>query len=320
MSRSGEKPPLSKHHSNEGTLVDLGDDLLEVTADLQKRMGLPGRDTRTEIPEVGPLDDPDRYRSDKVVDISDALKSADILMSEGLYHEAKKVIHSALRRAPHHVLAREKLKTLQDLELKEILSGRPSLRIPPIQGKKNELDHSRRELDVLVERLDKDLSLGLSGRDEGKDSLADFSLFQNEKELQNYARNLDRELSDLSMVERIDMGIGFLEMDLPSVAIPQFQAALRLAESTNHLETRLSAIHLLALSMIRVQKPYEAILILESLLSDSEVEASAKIHFFYLMGMACDSAGKLKDAEGWFKKCYELDPYYRDVADRVRGR
>ena len=304
--RKGKTDPGKDH-------VDLGEDLLERTADLNQILVEPSD------PEIDPFSDPARYRSDKIVDISDSIKSADILVSEGLLEDAKRVLHSALRKAPHHIPAREKLRALHELELKYLFTGQSGVKMP--ERKKQEALPTRSEAESILQRLDGDFKLGLfADLTTERDGVSGMSLFQSQEELEKYGESLEKQLGEVGIRGRMDLGIGFLEMGLPMVAVRQFRSALNSAESSNNLEMRLGAASLLALALIRARKAYDAVICLEPFVSDSEIQPEDRIHFLYLMGVAHESVGKHDTALLWFKRVSEVDPYYRDVSERLREK
>jgi hypothetical protein len=303
---------LSKEH------VDLGEDLLESTAELGELSAGEGL-SRDGDPAVDPFADPARYRADKIVDIADVLKNADILISEGLLEDAKRVLHSALRKSPHHIPAREKLKALHELELKYIFTGQSGVKTP--DRKSQVALPTRAESESILQRLDTDFKLGIYGDPRAaKDDVTGLSLFATVEDIEAYAANLERQLSGIGIRGRMDLGIAFLEMGLPLVAARQFRSALSAAESTNDAEMRLGAASLLAYALITANKAFDAVICLEPFVSDSEIPPGDRIHFLYLMGVAHEAVGKKEAAGKWFSRVRDVDPYYRDVAERLREK
>jgi tetratricopeptide (TPR) repeat protein len=273
-------PTDRPQNPNEGTVVDLGDDLLESSA-----------------PAVESAPKPEASGVDAV---EDQLKSATILLNEGFTEDAKRVLRKILIDDPHHVPARKKLDEIHELELKQIFNEAPA-RPRPRRGPQAQYFSS----DQVLRKLDEDLGLGLG---------LELSLLREDEALERFAHDLERELADVSPRDRLDIGIGFLEMGLYGVAIPQFRAAAR---SEGHL---LAASALLSYALILWGRPFEATETLEPLLSDSEIPEPEKLELCYLMGRANEELGKSGAAAQWYLRVQETDPHYRDVPERLRRK
>ncbi len=265
----------------EGTVVDLGDDLLEKTAVLTHVVPSPQG-------VVGAASSPS---------IDDDLQSAHILLSEGLTEEAKKVLRRIVMAQPDHVLAQEKLAEIAELELSHLLSaeGRRSRSQGPAP--------EALDVEAILVALDRDFNLG---------GVAALSLFQDAKEQKGWAKfsiDLGQRHSELTAQDRIDWGVAFLEMGLLELSIEQFKAAGR--ES-------LPAQALLAYSLILAERAFDAAMVLEPIVGDSDVSGEEKIHFFYLMARAQEALGEPGLAQGWYEQVLETDRSYRDCAERIK--
>jgi hypothetical protein len=110
----------------------------------------------------------------------------------------------------------------------------------------------------------------------------------------------------------VDLGIAFLEMGLYDLAARQFKAAGRDPDQI-HATTGLHAY-----ALILAGRPFEATLVLEPMLGDSELKAADKIDFMYLMGRAYERLMKPDVAAHWYEQVAELEPHYRDSQERLR--
>ncbi len=221
-------------------------------------------------------------------------ESARILLNEGLTEEAKKILRNLLIVKPKDVGARELLHEIQEAELKQIFGESRDRKPRGGTGSEQEVD-----AEELIRNLDRDLELG--------DSLGErMSLFQEGREMAKFAEKLDQDLAGISSRDRIDIGIAFLEMGLYGIAAKQFKAA--------------STVSLLAYALILDGKSFEAILNLQPELRDAEAapESSAKVELVYLMGRAYEALGQSDLASQWYKRTHEIEPFYRDVTERLK--
>lgn len=267
-----------ENNSDTKTEVDHGSDLIEVT----QQNSTSEQDTLTQI---------------EVDELSEAMRNAEILIGEDLLEEAKKVLRSILRKDIRHVPARRALERIHELELKQIF-GELDFR----ENQKTEVI----ETEAIIEKLDADLGLGTS--------LSEMSLFQDKEQLGVFEENLEKDLRGLTGKDRMDLGIGFMEMGLYSLAIRQFKAASRLTEGQENL----AASSLLAYSMILNQQSLEAILIIESILVDPDLKPEDRTEFFYLMGRAYEEMERFQDACGWYQQAITVERGYRDALERYR--
>jgi tetratricopeptide (TPR) repeat protein len=297
---------VQKPSSSDDTRIDLGDDLLEKPSENST-----GDSAPTSLASLS------------LAEISDQLQSAKILMSEGLAEEAKKILRRILLSDPGNAQARKSLGDIHELELKQIFG--PERRRSPERRQKEE-SFASIDSEMLMRQLDTDLRLGLfsenGGEAEGQLSgpSNQLSLFQDEKELNRFAENLEKTLGGATYRDRIDLGIGFLEMSLYELAARQFRAAIRkiLHETSSESIALVSATSLLAYSLILGGRPFEATLALQPVLRDPEIKAEKKVELLYLMGRAYDSLQKHGLALEWYQRVREIDPYFRDIQDRLR--
>ena len=315
-------------HEFEGTHVDLGEDLLEKTAILPALSGQvqPASPSSPPASETSHTDSGVEFVVSAEGNPDDLLASAKILMGEGLIEDAKKILHQILIKDSHNIPARLLLKEVQEQELKNIIGDSESRR--PYGRKPG---HGLEEVDpeVLMRKLDEDLGLGLFG-EEPEARANQLSLFQDEKGMNAFCEQLERELADATVQDWIDLGIAFLEMDLFSVAIRLFAGANRridlFAENSegnitaNVTEQIVSSISLLALALILADRPFEAISNMQPLLRDIEIKPENKLELFYLMGRTYEALKKDELAFGYYRQVKEIDPDYRDIEQRLLRR
>ncbi len=266
--------------SGTSTLVDMGEDLL-----LEKTLG----QSLTHLP----LGSPERETA--------ILKSADILLEEGLSNESKKMLRKLLRENPNHVRARQKLKTILEEEIQSILRSthiEDDVVIP-------ELDDSGETLRA----LEKDLDLGV----------AEDSFLEQEEAIEAFRCSMRQQMGELNPKEMIDMGIGFLEMGMGSIAQDLFEKVQRMSFLDEKLirEDYLSATYLLAQSFLSQGCPLDAIRVLERVLADGEFSAAEKCDGAYLLGQANEAISQWIEALGWYEVTQAIDSSHRDIEQKI---
>ncbi|MEN9723708.1 MAG: hypothetical protein RJB38_1694 [Pseudomonadota bacterium] len=182
----GSSPSDSKF---EATRVDLGDDLLDWTRAID----------RAELPsarEVPPPSSSESHQAD------DEIQSARILMGEGLWDQAKLALHRALVHQPSHPAARALLEEIQERELKKLLEK-------PAPKHVAEEDEAER----VLQQLERDWQLGIEA-DSG--SASAWGPLRDQSAL---AESVAKQVARSSERERQDLAIGFLQMQLPEVAL-----------------------------------------------------------------------------------------------------
>ena len=278
--------------SGEGTRIDLGEDLLSE----------PTRAFTLERPNSTPDSVPPSSPRDQ-------WESAKILFNEGFVEESKRALHQILIHDPSHVEARRKLQEIHELELKQIFSNEVARPRPLQRGSKASVEVKAWEVDRIIQDLDRDLKLGMSG----------LSLFQDDDALDRYADQIDQEQSVLDIQGRTDLGIAFLEMELYRVATRQFERALALASEQEPVDSQsvVAVTALLAYSHLLDGRAFESAAVLQPVLKDQEILESSKVEVLYLMGRACEQQGKRELARAWYRKVLELSPSYRDAMDRL---
>lgn len=297
-----------------GTRVDLGDDLIVKTAvldpALQNRVVHPilesfkmGSITRETIPEV--------------------LASVKILMSENFYDDAKRLLHQVLLVDPDQAIATHYLAEVHDQELKQLF-GDDSARSPTFlfQNEKQKAPFTG-DPDQIIRKLDEDLNLGLFVEAAGARTGQPLSLFEDQGELEKFCDRLEKTLQHdkppASPQDWIDLGIGFLEMELYLVAIRLFTGAIKQAAGVENSEIRVSGTCLLALALASSQKYYEAIAEIQPLLLDVDLQQQDKLELFYLMGRTYEMMRKPLLSLPFYQQITEVESSYRDTVQRLRS-
>lgn len=320
------KPPVG-----DATRVDLGDDLLEFTAtdsqpadSLRSSIASAASSPRPESEDSAIIPDEEFAKPIALSEIEDQLQSAKILMGEGLVEEAKKILRRILIADPHHVLARQTLSGIHELELKQIFGE--ERKIPSFRRRRAETVLSDLDAERIMRSLDRDLGLGMFGESAGLEqgvglSPTGFPMRSEPKALQEYAESLERQLQGVSGQDRIDLGIAFLEMGIPEIAAEQFKAACRILVSDPEVNESgiLPATALLAYALILVGRAFDATITIQAVLRDTEILHENKTEFFYLMGRAYETMAKPDIAQRWYEQVRESNPRYRDVEMRLRG-
>ncbi len=264
------------------TSVDLGDDLLS-------------EKTRVLSSDAAPAKENSKSADERVRD-------AEILVREGFVEDAKHSLHRVILEDPGHVGARKQLERIHELELKQIFNTSPN--------EDTGVSRGRTQVDLLIQKLDEDLGLELG------DDRPELSLF---KDVVFTADSAD--LRELSAIDKIDLGIAFLEMSLHDQAVPHLQSACRALMVSQAEPARLiEATALLAFALLLSGQPMDASVMLEPILRDTEIEHASKLDLLYLMGRAHEALKMEEAAQQWYRQACQIDPKYRDVEERLRKR
>ena len=304
----------SSSDSDGGTRVDLGDDLLQ-----EKTVMISGVvPSKRDAPATNPFLEPEGEKAeDSPGSIADLIQSAKILTNEGLVDDAKKTLHQVLIADPGNAVAKQLLVEIQELELKQIIEGAETRR--PF-GRRQETSLPEVDVEALMRQLDQDLNLGIFSDAIPAAHAGQLSLFYSNELLQDFCLRLERQLVGATTQDWIDLGIGFLEMELYLVAIHLFAGAWKRLdpEAPETAEVLLSATCLLAFSLILAGRPFEAVARIQPLLRDVEIKRENKAELIYLMGRTYESMKKYDLAQNFYKQVLEIDARYRDVDLRLQ--
>lgn len=270
---------------SEVTSVDLGEDLLEQT----KEIVIEEKKSESSQPNPSLLP-------------SDDIEKAEILISERLLNDAKKILRKILRKDPVHFKAKGLLEEIQKQELQDLLSTEV------FRKKFHEKEEKDNPYQVL-EKLDNDLRIGVF-----RDVLKPVpQLFSDETVYRQYSNYVQEVAAKLNPKEKIDLGVAFLEMGLYRIAENIFSDASR------NDAVRFRSMYLLAISLIYGGKAIEATIQLTPLVRDLALAGSPEvIDFLYLMGLAFEKLLDARKAREFFKRVYQINPRYRDVAEKLR--
>ncbi len=278
------------------TKVDLGDDLL-----LEKEAEDKSKQIDTHV--AGEL------RLGESID--EDFRTAEILITEGLPEEAKRILHNILIADPTHMPARKCLHEIHEEELKELFSDEASSGVASrrMVVNRNVLDKRLERISESTRAFDDELSGILNEWDTSKEPW----MFGDQKKILEWAKYLDKELGDLSSKDRIDIGIAFFEMDLLEIAARQFETA-----GKKDLNVRFEAGFLLANTWIQLKRGYEAIKVLEPLIRDEDLQKDKRPDFLYLLGRSRELIEKNQEALGYYMEVEKLNSNYRDTRNRIK--
>ncbi len=271
---------------SEDTHVDLGDDLLN---------------THTEMvdPEESPLE-----MISKNADEDEIFKGARILFNEGLLEEAKKMSFKLLRDNPRNILARQLLEEIHQQELHTLFSEREE-RKPRFKSINNP---AWEDPEVVLERLEKDM---------GQPKILS-SLFPDEKSVELYWAGLKKTLSNEHVSDQLDMGIAFLEMGLGEIAEKIFTHVVSVSESQELKTLELKSKCLLVYAQLQLDKNFEAIMVLETVLNQKDILDSDKLEFFYLLARTYEKLSRISHAIETYKLVMLQNRRYRDTEYRLQ--
>ena len=224
----------------------------------------------------------------------DELQSAKILFQEGLLEESKKKLYQILIGMPAYQSAQDLLKQIQSQELKGLLSQSLSLSRP----KKIPTEDASR----IIQKLNEDLGLNL-----------DIKAFDADRENWIHPINLNAK-------EHYDVGVAFFEMGCYRDAARELRAAekkIRM-EQTFLGELGVSVAALYSETLVLLGSPYDAKVFLEPILAEPDLKLEEKNVLFYVMGLALESLGQLKQSKSWYQKVYAIDPGFRDTEFKLK--
>ena len=125
------------------------------------------------------------------------------------------------------------------------------------------------------------------------------------------AANVDESDSD----SHYDLGVAYMEMGLFDEAIAQFQKALRGDASP---ERRVRAYESLGQSFIEKNEYEVAISSLCGALKEGGLTDTKLVGVLYLLGYASERLDSWTDAEGYYRRVFAVDIYFRDIGERLK--
>ena len=73
-----------------------------------------------------------------------------------------------------------------------------------------------------------------------------------------------------------------------------------------------------AQALVLAGRPFEAVMVIEPMLRDTDLTSDERLDFVYWMARASEGLGKSAEALQWYRQAKETDPHYRDVSARIR--
>ncbi|MBL7715021.1 MAG: hypothetical protein JNL01_06095 [Bdellovibrionales bacterium] len=264
----------------EGTRVDLGDDLV------------------TQPQDVAPKESKAAVAREETAD--DLLRSAEILMGEGLVDDAKKTLRRIMIQFPEVTRAKARLEEIQESEIKKIfLESVPRKKYGDQDPYEANLKRNREDV---LEQLEKDLKLAPDSSRVG---------FQLDETFVDFYQELESKMGGASGSDRLDLGFALFEMGLYGLACKQFELAI------SDADRGLDAAAWFGYSLLLADRPFEVILALEPFVQDTRIEQERRAEFVYLTGRAFESMRNFEQAIFFLQIVETWVPGYRDTSDRI---
>jgi tetratricopeptide (TPR) repeat protein len=273
----------------DSTTVDLGDDLLKT----RTTMAPPSE--QSEITAETERKDP----------VLDWIESAKILMSEGIFGEAKKNLRKVLVFDPLNVIAPKLLEQIQDIEVQRLLQDEQT----SVFQRKRAGDDVREPHEVL-DQLVSDLKLEIEDDDE--------SAFAHPEAEQAFFGWVSGFKKGASPKDLIDFGVALIQMQLYALAVEQFTEVENDATLDDDSPHYQQAKSLKAYALILSGRGFEALLQLDRLIENNLVKTEDKIDWAYLNGRAHEELRNWEKSVYWYAAVLEIDPTYRDTVERTR--
>lgn len=283
-------PKSNQSETESGTRMDLGDDLLQ-TRTILRSPRESDSEKNSAVKQVV---------EDSITPVDELLINSKILIGEGMWDEAKATLRRVLLIDPKNLAARDRLAEIQKIEIKRLLGAEENARASFFQRTKKKPEEQLPE--AVLAALEKEIG-------PGKDPEKVF--FPHPEDQERFLEELEKNCSDASTQDRIDLGVGFLEMELYDVAIHLFRIAMR----DEALERKARV--LLATVLIAKGQCFEAMLELEVLIADQSATAEEKIDFGYLAGQAQEKLGNYEIAAVWYRAVNGIESGYRDAENRL---
>jgi len=109
-----------------------------------------------------------------------------------------------------------------------------------------------------------------------------------------------------------DLGMAYIEMDLLSEAIREYQIA------SKSPQFQVKCLEMIGLCFLKQNQPQLAIRQLKKALSLIDNEADESMGINYNLGLAYEMAGDADNARSHFEDVYVVDVTFRDVADKIK--
>ncbi len=217
--------------------------------------------------------------------LEDDLDEADFFVSQGLYGEARDILHTLLGRYPNHPLVTAKL---QDVEAMHAAAG----------GAVGDTPAPETFGDLPAEPADPGISL--------LEEVDEQAVVE-----ERPAVLLERPVADEDADTHYDLGLAYKEMGLYGEAIKAFEKVIQ------H-DARLAQSYLMIGMCHREQSNLsEAIHQFKQGLHDQTITDREKQTIYYEIGQTYEAIGDAPEAVYYYEMVMKKDPAYRDVSDRV---
>lgn len=225
-------------------------------------------------------------------------EDARILFNEGLIDEAKKRLFRVLIRVPRYPPAIALLKKIEAAELKKILAPGPDLTrsVSVNQGLLED------ESETVIQELELALDLGSDlDRERGKQEFF----------LPNHA---------LNYTQKLDLAVAYLEMGCFSDALRELKQAEREIRNLKSFldSTGIAIVALTVRCLLSLDRAFEAKVYLAPVLQEPDLRHDDKLLLYYEAGCIEEDLNQLESAHDWFQRVLEMDPFFKDVAHRIR--
>lgn len=285
------KDPRKTVSAMDPTRMDLGDDLLQTktVSRAAKRAATPA--IPVPVVDTGPE-----------AGVEELLVNAKILIGEGFLDDAKATLRRVLRMEPSNLTARDRLEEIQKTEIRRLLGQEENPRSSFLRSKLK-VEETGETRESILSSLENEIGMKVD---------PELEFFQKPEDLPIFLEGLEKLCSGATPQDRMDLGIGFLEMELYDGAVFLFRSV------TQYVESERKARGLLATALIAQGKYFDAVIELESLVADQSGTAEEKIDFGYLAGVAQDGLKNFEAAVRWYRAVLQIDPEYRDASERMQ--
>ena len=257
--------------------IDLGEDLLEKT------------NTAIQDYSIDPS-------QGTVFDVEDAFRSAEILIEEDLFEDAKKLLRKILRKEPQYHRARRALEKLENQEIQSLLSPAQKSNT---SKETSQLDHEG--VEAIQNKLDQELGLN---------------------DIPNMPLKKNKVIGEKSIQSELDIVIAMIELGQWDQAIQASGEAVKKAQreldENEALRVWISGVYLKAVSFFFKNEDHHVLLEVASVTESAEVESQQKVPFVYLRARSYENLSKTKNALICYQQIIEIDPDYRDTRSRLQ--
>ena len=274
----------------DATTVDLGDDLLK---------------TKTSMASPATLDATTEVAPEKSDPIPDLIENAKILMSEGIFGEAKKNLRRVLVHDPTNSTAPKLLDQIQEIEVQRILSDEQ-----PTSNPRRRAGDDIREPHQVLDELLAELGIDLSEASEKP--------FNDPAVEREFGVWLSGFGNGASAKDHLDLGVAFIQMQLYEQAVQQFRRVEMYPGISDESPLAQQARSLKAYALILGGKPFPALLELSALIEQNHIKTKDKIDWAYLSGRAHEELRNWERALYWYRAAADVEPGYRDTFERSK--